>query len=314
MIKKLTLWGLVPGRPRPDMALPGSPQRCLDRALMEDDTGRVWMLEQLRPGQFERRERIGHALSSLENTGFPVPAYIPDLNGRFVAEHDNSHFQLSPFIPGTPLLQPEFIEDSERGRNLGDILVTLHNADPAIQEFDIDPPFILESYVNNLMATLAPRNPNIHEALLPVLNSLTPLFEAWNELPMVLSHGDFHPLNIIWREQSVAAVIDWEFIGVRPALFDVANCLGCIGIEDPLALVRGLTPALLTTLNEVGCLEKTNFVLLPELILGMRFAWMSEWLRRHDTEMIDLEIRYMRLLANSIDTLLPAWQQFLEQP
>lgn len=313
MIERLTLWGLAPGRPRTDIELPGSPQRCMERTPVEDATGRVWILEQLRPGQFDRRERIGHALSSLESKGLPVPAYLPDLNGRFVAECEDSHFQLSPFIPGTPLPQPEFIEDNERGHNLGKFLAALHTASPTIRDFDTEPPFILEDYVNELMATLAPRRPEIHDALLPVLGPLAPLFEAWNDLPVTLCQGDFHPLNVIWRDQSIAAVIDWEFAGIRPALFDVANCLGCVGIEDPLALVRGLAPALLDTLREAGCLDIINFSLLPELILGMRFAWMSEWLRRHDAEMTDIEIQYMRLLANSIDTLLPAWQKILEQ-
>nr|WP_321259539.1 phosphotransferase [uncultured Pseudodesulfovibrio sp.] len=314
MIERLTLWGLTPGRHIPDIELPGSPQRCMGRAPVEDDSGRVWVLEHLHPTQFDRRERIGRALSFLEDTGFPVPAYLPDLNGHFVAEHGNDHYQLSPFIPGTPLPQPEFIEDKERGHNLGAVLAALHNAGTNIREFDTEPPFVLEDYVNDLMAKVAPRQPIIHDALLPVLDSLAPLFEAWDDLPKALCHGDFHPLNTIWRDQSVAAVIDWEFIGIRPALFDVANCLGCVGIEDPLALVRGLTPALLSTLQDTGCLEKTNFALLPELLIGMRFAWMSEWLRRHDTEMIDIEISYIRLLTNSIDSLLPAWKNILGQP
>lgn len=311
MIEYLSLWGVAPGRPRTDIELPGSPERCLERMAVEDDKGTVWMLEQLRPGQFDQRERIGRTLSALEASGLPIPAYRPGPDGRYAVEQDGHHYQLSPYVPGDPLPQPEFIDQPDRGRNLGLFLASLRRASESITDFNHEREFILEDYVNDLMAAMVSRQPEVHEALLPVLPVLVPLFEAWRELPATLCQGDFHPLNVIWRGQDVAAVIDWEFMGMHPSLFDAANCLGCVGIEDPKALVNGLAPALLMALRDKDCLDKTSLSLLPELILGLRFAWMSEWLRRKDAEMAELEIRYMRLLANSIDTLLPAWKQIL---
>ncbi len=311
MIENLSLWSLTPGQSRPDIVLPGSPERCIARQAVEDDSGQVWMLEQLRPGQFDRREQIGRSLAVLSETGLPIPAYLPGPDGRFVVEQDNEHWQLSPFVPGDPLPQPEFVDEAERGESLGLFVASLRRAGTAIHEFETAPAFILEDYVNELMGAMAPRRPEYHEALLPVLGTLAPLFEAWSDLPHALCQGDFHPLNVIWQGKRVAAVIDWEFMGLRPALFDVANCLGCVGIEDPSALVRGLAPALLRTLRNANCLDQANFTLLPEMILAMRFAWMSEWLRKQDGEMAELEVRYMRLLGNSIDTLLPAWKKVL---
>lgn len=311
MIEKLPLWGLSPGRPRTDIDLPGSPERCVKRLAAEDTDGLLWMLEKLRPGQFDRRERIGNALKRLADAGLPIPAYRPGPSNEYAVEQEDGFYQISPYIPGTPLPQPDFIEDAERGRNLGHFLVALRRAAPLVREFDDEPGFILEDYVNELMGAMVTRRPEVHETLLPVLPVLAPLFEAWHDLPTGLNQGDFHPLNVIWSGMDVAAVIDWEFCGIRPVLFDVANCLGCVGIEDPRALVRGLAPALLQELKNGGCLDERNFSLLPELILGLRFAWMSEWLRRNDAEMVELELRYMRLLANSLDTLLPAWKNIL---
>lgn len=314
MIDALSLWGLAPGRPRPDIFLPGSPERCLERAAVEDGDGRVWMIERLRPGQFDTRERIGRSLAALSGAGLPIPAYLPGPDGRFAVEREGCHWQISPFVPGDPLPQPDFVDDARRGESLARFVAGLHRAGTAIREFDAAPVFILEDYVNELMGATAPRRPDYHEALLPVLPVLVPLFEAWQALPVALCQGDFHPLNVIWHGSDVGAVIDWEFMGLRPALFDVANCLGCVGIEDPGALVRGLAPGLLRTLRDEACLDPDGFRLLPELILAMRFAWMSEWLRKKDEEMAGLEVRYMRLLANSIDTLLPAWERLLVTP
>ena len=313
MLERLPLWGLTPGRERDDILLPGSPERCVARAAVEDADGCVWMMERLFPGQFDRRERIGESLALLQSHGLPVPAYLPGPDGRYAVETDGCHWQISPFVPGDPLPQPDFIDDVERGEHLARFMAGLTRAGTSIRLFDAEPPFILEDYVNELMAAMAPRRPEIHEALLPVLGVLAPLFEAWHDLPATLAQGDFHPLNVIWRGQSVAAVVDWEFTGVRPALFDAANCLGCVGIEDPSALVNGLSAGLLRALRDEEALPPASLALLPELVLGMRFAWMSEWLRKKDEEMGVLELRYMRLLANSLDTLLPAWKTLLER-
>lgn len=313
MIEHLFLWGLTPGHARTDILLPGSPERCVQRMAVEDTAGTLWMIERLHPGQFDRRERIGRTLNQLNLAGLPIPAYQADESGNYAPEHDGYNWQLSPFIHGDPLPQPEFVDHAERGEALGHFIAGLRKASLTIREFDTAPPFILEDYVNELMGTMAPRRPDAYEALQPVVAAVTPLFEAWPDLPVSLCQGDFHPLNVIWHERSVAAVIDWEFMGLRPVLFDVANCFGCVGIEDPQALVRGLAPAMLRTLRDEACLDDLSLSLLPELVLTLRFAWMSEWLRKKDHEMAKMEIQYMRLLANSIDTLLPAWRTVLER-
>ncbi|SOB58495.1 Aminoglycoside phosphotransferase [Pseudodesulfovibrio profundus] len=307
----LSPWGLTLGRIRDDILLPGSPERCASRVAVDDSTGRTWMLEQLKPGQFDSRERIGRALTTLSDAGVPVPAYVA-ADGRYCVEQGGAYWQLSPFIFGDPLPQPEFVDDAARGVSLGQFIAGMRFVSSAASdEFLNVPRFDLEAYVNELMAVMAPRRVDLHEALLPVLGVLAPLFDVWHDLPVALCQGDFHPLNVIWNDTQVGAVIDWEFMGLRPVLFDVANCLGCVGIEDPHALVRGLAPALLKTLRDQGQLDPADLALLPEMILGMRFAWMSEWLRKQDEEMAQLEVRYMRLLGNSIDTLLPVWEQML---
>ncbi|CCH48939.1 phosphotransferase enzyme family protein [Pseudodesulfovibrio piezophilus] len=313
MLDIFPLWGLKPGRLRSDIALPGSPERCASRQAVEDDQGRVWVLECLRPAQLEQRERIGQALAQLEGMGLPVLAYKRGLGDHFVLQHADAHWQLSRFVPGDPLPQPDFVDDAERGRHLGDFVAGLNRVGGLVRTFDAEPAFILEEYINDLMTVMKSRQPDIHAALLPVLGSLVPLFEAWHDLPTALCQGDFHPLNILWHGRSVGAVMDWEFMGIRPALFDVANCLGCVGIEEPHALVTGLAPALLTTLRNSDALDAAGFHVLPEMILGMRFAWMSEWLRKNDHEMVALEMKYMHLLSRSIDTLLPAWKILLER-
>jgi len=308
---RLALWGLTPGRDRPDIPLQGSPERCEARAAVEDSAGRVLVLERLGSASVERRRRIGAFLERLGRAGLPVPAPLTGPGGRIVVPDQGAHWQLSPFVPGDPLPQPGYVDQPERGVHLGRFLAGLRRAGAGSREFDGEPGFSLPGYADTLMAAIAKRRPDLHRELLPVQAALAPLAGAWADLETAPCHGDFHPGNVIWRGPKVAAVIDWEFAGHRPVLYDAANCLGCVGAEDPAALVRGLAPALLRTLRDEGCLPPRALALLPEMTLALRMAWLSEWLRRGDGEMIGLEVRFMRLLANSLDTLLPAWKTVL---
>ncbi len=78
---------------------------------------------------------------------------------------------------------------------------------------------------------------SVHDRFLPVLNFLeTEFMPAHDRLPLSFCHGDLHPLNIIWDNDEIQAVIDWEFAGIKPDLFDAANYVGCAGIETPTAL------------------------------------------------------------------------------
>ncbi|MGD0170381.1 MAG: hypothetical protein ABSE54_11730, partial [Smithella sp.] len=55
-------------------------------------------------------------------------------------------------------------------------------------------------------------------------------------------------------------------------------------------------------------ISKISWKYLVEFIVALRFAWLSEWLRRKDTEMIGLELDYMRLLIDNKNRLQKAWR------
>ncbi|MGE4552486.1 MAG: aminoglycoside phosphotransferase family protein, partial [Desulfovibrionaceae bacterium] len=61
--------------PRPDIELPGSPQRCRSRRAVEDADGRIWVLEELAESQAQRRERTSRLLALLGAAGLPVPEF-----------------------------------------------------------------------------------------------------------------------------------------------------------------------------------------------------------------------------------------------
>ena len=51
-----------------------------------------------------------------------------------------------------------------------------------------------------------------------------------------------------------------------------------------------------------------SWELLLEFIVALRFAWLAEWLRHNDREMITLETVYMKLLIDNAYDLKHTWE------
>lgn len=306
-VEILEVLGLQGARLRRDISIPGSPERCVARAVAEDQAGILWVLERLFPGQAERRDPIAKTMALLSAKGLrTVPAFRPCRAGGYSLRHGGWDWQVGPYVAGDRLPQPGYVHDAQRGRSLGLFLGGLHRLGPDVC-CGLNASFSLSGYMDGLLTIIAERRPGLLVALRPIRGSLQELDEAWDELPRSLAHGDFHPLNVIWRGQEVRSVIDWEFCGLRPELYDAANLLGCTGSEDPKALGCGLARAFLDELRHNGVLTPANGRWLFPLFLGLRFAWLSEWLRRGDESMLEMEMAYMRLALASRSELERVW-------
>jgi homoserine kinase type II len=75
-------------------------------------------------------------------------------------------------------------------------------------------------------------------------------------------------------------------------------------MEDPRSLSGPFAGRLIGRLKEAGIFDDPSWRALPDLTLAIRFAWLSEWLRKNDAPMLRLEADYMALLLNHKTTLL----------
>ncbi len=305
-LKLLPQWGLEPGRFRPEISLPGSPERCLKRFALADAQGDVWILEQLRPSQAEARQRLGLLLDVLATELDFVVAYRRTQSGGFVLPAERGYWQLAPYVTHEPLPRPQYLESPARGASMGRCLVRLQQAGAQAPPELLDRSLNLPQYVRDLVLKTEHHAPSVYARGIVLAEGLAPLWEAWSALPLGFCHGDSHPLNALWNEAQVTALIDWEFCGLRPRLYDLATCLGCVGIEEPPALKRGFAGGLVAAVRE-EFLAGADAKLLPELLLALRFAWLSEWLRHKDAALVALELDYMELLARSLDRLREVW-------
>lgn len=300
-------WNISLEKMRPDLPVPGSPERCLFRTVAQDDQGDLYLLESIASGEIKHRTATAKLLHSLEHRGMTCLApYLATGKGQYFAEMDGKSWQASRFIIGEPLPIPEYVQDMNKGRAIATFIANLQERGAKL-DTEVDTTFSLPGYVDSLMSEIKENESAVHEKLVPIRTALNPLFENLDTILPALSHGDLHPLNIIWGVAGIRTVIDWEFAGIKPMLYDAALCAGCVGIEDPTGLTSGLVPEMIHTLRERGKAGPKGGKWLFPMMIATRFGWLSEWLRKNDREMVEMELDYLDILLRYGDRINAHW-------
>ena len=235
-----------------------------------------------------------------------------DSRNREIIEYHDTYWQISPYIDGIDLQRPEYVFEGWRGEKLGDILVALNTVSHGEPVFHDKTVFSIKIYIDEMKEKLARHDPEILKRVTPIADFLEKDFMGIHDrLPTGFCHGDLHPLNIIWSNSGIKAVIDWEFTGYKPEIYDLAVLVGCLGIEDPDCLFGELVEQLIKKIRREKIYSDTSWDCLPEFVVALRFAWLAEWLRKKDDEMVELECVFMELLTDHIDVLKNAWGAIL---
>ncbi|MBN2284186.1 MAG: phosphotransferase [Deltaproteobacteria bacterium] len=304
-------WGFSFEKVREDLPLAGSPERSVNRYVLEEALGGLYILEELSPGSLYRKRKIAEALHYLRAAGLtPIQPCLKNRRGDFITETEGKYWQVMPYVQGVPLRRPSYVDDEWRGRLLADFLVRLRVVAGDIPFFNPLKPFSIAAYIHHFMMVLERHDPDMKQRVSPLFDFLKRSFmDIHDDLPRGFCHGDYHVMNVIWGASGIKAVIDWEFSGFKPNMYDVALLIGCVGIEDPEALTGGLVNAFLSGLSGSELMEPGNRSgsVLPEFVLAVRFAWLADWLRRGDRNMVSLELDYMSLLVENCELYRDAW-------
>ena len=304
----LSLLGLALARIRDDLPVAGSPERSLERAVVEDEAGGLWVVERHALCRAERKQEIAAALAFFSERVPEVKAPLEFGPGRYVAERGGAAWLVSPFIAGTPLDRPAFAFEGWRGDALGDLLVRFRLAALDRPAAGAAGDLSLPAFIRDLAGKLAAREPAVYEAVSPAVVRLErELFPRLDRLPVVFSHGDLHPLNVVWSPDGINGLIDFEFSGPRPETYDAALLVGCVGMEDPRSLAGDLVARLIRRLRAEAGYAAASWETFADLVLALRFAWLSDWLRRNDREMVGLETVYIRMLLDGREGWERAW-------
>ena len=305
----LHCWGLKFKSDLPDVPLAGSPERSLYRTVVEDAGGRRFVLEKIDPRMVDRKQEIAAALEYLAGQGLAgVHPSLRNRDGDFITKAAGGFWQVSPFLDGVELKRPEYTLEAWRGRALARFLIDMKEKSAGIPFGKRGRPFSIAEFTRDLMAKMTRHNPERATAAQEAYEHVQKhLFPAHDRLPVAFCHGDPHPINVIWGDSEIRGVIDWEFSGTKPEIYDAALVVGCIGIEDPSSLAGPLVMAFLQDLRAAGCFDASGFAVLPEFVIALRFAWLSEWLRKKDVEMVEMETDYIHLLLDGQEKLRQFW-------
>jgi homoserine kinase type II len=287
----------------------GSPERSVFRVVLEDDKGKFFVLEQIPVKSLKHKRQIAATLDLLaKNNLSRIQSYLADEKGKHVIKYKTNFWQMTPFVQGVPLDREKYMYEKWRGPALADFLIELRRKTSGRLFFDPSKTFSLKDYVYKLIREINLYNKDIKDEINDVAGFLEKDFmPAYERLPVAFCHGDYHPMNIIWSADDIKCVIDWEFSGYKSEIYDAANLIGCIGVEDPQSLTGDLVKSFITGMKSADIISKISWKYLMEFIVALRFAWLSEWLRRKDREMIRLELNYMRLLIENKSSLQRAW-------
>jgi homoserine kinase type II len=306
----LGAWGIRLGRIRGDIPIAGSPDRCEFRTVVEDVGANLFVLENVRPADIPHKRKIARALAFLAGNGLSlVRPFLSAGSDEYLAFRDNTAWLLSPYVQGVPLQRPEYAFEGWRGPVLADFLIELRERSREVPEYERSTPFSIVAFIRDFARIVERRETLLYPRLRPALAHLEEGFMTVHDrLPVRFSHGDYHPLNVVWSESGIRAVIDWEFLGLKPELYDAAMMIGCLGMEDPPCLTQNLVFEFVKRLKEAHPAAETSWAYLFDLVLALRFAWLSDWLKRSDGEMIELETVYIELLLRSRLTLIRSWE------
>lgn len=294
----------------PNHDLYGSPERSLKRYWIESHLGERYILDQIDPTIVARKMTIAENLERLHqiNPALPIHPYLKNTQNQFISEEKAERWMLSRYLPHLPLDRRNYWKEAWRGKVMAEFLLSLHESSEqlplsAMRSWDLP----LDQYIPELIQTIRLYQADIYARIESIVQAIQPFLVSLPERPITFNHGDFHPLNILWGDKSIVGVIDWEFCGLKTRLYDIANMVGCLGMEKPEALLEKMTTGFIQTLYRNGYGSHEEWVRLIELMVAIRFGWLSEWFRKKDSEMVELEVTYMQFLLQYKAELLARW-------
>lgn len=304
------LFDLNMKKTRIEFEISGSPERSDFRCVIEDENGVLFLIEAFDCSKSRTKEKIAETIDILHTNGLTktIP-YLRSREGYFILKNSGASWQMSRFLPSEPIRRPDYLKVSSIGEELASFLYDLKKISGEVLEAGKDFSFFsIKNYIVSMMTMIERNNPEIMDKIKPVYNFLDDcFFKRHDSLSKGFCHGDIHPMNVIWKKNRITAVIDWEFMGLKPEIYDLANLLGCMGIEDPSSLGGDLANQMIGRLKKNQVYTPESWIILPEFVLSIRFGWLSEWLRKKDKEMIRLETDFMNLLVNYNNDIKSHW-------
>lgn len=301
-------WGIHFDAVDTSCEIEGSPERAVARVVVRDVDGGRWILEQIEKDNLPRKQQIAEQLEKLSEWSQIHPYHRTTSNSFFqTADEGSACWMLRPFVEGIALNRETYLDDLWRMDAMADFLLQLRVHTTGWS----GPVFSVCDYAQGRMAAWRGRYSKLTDKMEGSFSKLQKsFFPIHDQLPLAFCHGDYHPLNVVWGTNSIQSVIDWEFCGIKPELYDVALLLGCIGFENPDNLLGEPVVRLVHQLRSAGFGTEISWENLLGLTAAIRYGWMSEWIRRSDREARQMEVVYIDILVDQKDYISNHWKTY----
>jgi len=267
-----------------------------------------YFLKSFSSEELSTKEKERHLLTVLQHKGIPVLLPLP--RKIIPAQTGYScfcHYQLFPYVPQENNGHLSYPLETGQAVSLANTLTRISQADPDGPATSF---FSVQAKVSQAKKMIRTNQESIantaRHTFQHLENTLFPFLPYFNT---GFCHGDFHPANILWKNQTVSAIVDWEAAHRSEELYDLAFFLGCVGMDSPEELSGKGIQTLIKIYFQKTKSGKLAFDCLPELILATRFQWLAVWLaREEDADLAVQEITFWKWLQTHRDRLQSQWQ------
>jgi len=221
-----------------------------------------------------RLEELQGIRGRLRSRGIPIPDVQPALDGSLWCIFDDCVLEVERYVNGVPMRSWEQLRIGMR---------TLGRLHMLISDLDVQIPPPIANHLPeadtlaatlNAMAVVRAWGPTRQEEryaeIAEALAEMLPILG----LPCQPVHGDFKDTNVLFRNTDLVAVLDFDFLGVRPRIDDLALPLHyLLQTGSRLIQVRGLVDA-----YDAGCATPLSALerrALPFAMARMSLAYLQ---------------------------------------
>jgi thiamine kinase-like enzyme len=281
----------------------GSPNRTEDRFIFRDGNGDFYIAEGYSLKKHSQQIRQNLFLEFLASNNLcGIHPFLRTKTGEHGAAVNNLFWQIRPYIPAGKFQREELAGKAENGIIWADFLLNMKNI---VERSGNQPtvsaaPFYMSEFFPMLLNFAEIKKPAIVKQLLEFgKNQFAHFFEWEKRTAGFIAHGDFHPGNILMDGGKIAAVIDWEFSGIKFPGYDMALLIGCLAMDHPLNLDSPAVRAFQDTLYRNKFISDECWEQLTLMIAATRLGWLGEWLLLDEDALVDQEMTLLSILLDN---------------
>jgi homoserine kinase type II len=238
-----------------------------------------------------------HALvAHLRQAGFPAPAIVPTIDGDTLLALDGDLYEIQEYLGGTFYNhdRPEHLQ--EAALVLGRYHTCVAGFAPQVlcSQDDLYSPAILRANLIDLInAWELDRDATPVQQLEAHADALTTRFATHGTLPYLVIHGDYYADNLIFKDDHIVGVVDYDKAGWQPRVVELAEALVYFASPRPGTFKHLVYPGpleweplehflrayarLLRTYANVVAIDENEVHALPDYI---RCIWLQMSLKR----------------------------------